>query len=1575
MAVSFNIDGQAYSFPDWATESTQAQIKDILAAMAKQNGVGDATLKRLLKATDDLVDSNKDENKKEEKRADEQKKRDEKSLKASQELGKNMKEFSEDLNDFADNLEAPTGFFGRVRENLESDGEQLGAAMGRAAEITLGATATVAGSLSVATGYVFSQLKGAGETINGLTRTGVGFNDTFADVGLTTTQAIGNLGALGVGFAGAADLIKNSSAVVATQGFARFNNTMKFAADVSEDLGMSFEDSMETFGDALSRRQKLVNLGNVDQNRVNQTIRTTVKSQMAYATALGASTEELQAFVDSLVRDNGLLTASLLGMSDTMRNDVIAGVEVFASGMAAMGGKAGQDIAAAFLEAGSAGAIGLSDAAVGIVTALPQMRGPMEDFASALQSGTLSQDDANAMVQNMTKELGNLSDGEKQRIQLLARTGDESAKMMANAIAQFEQSESKLDKINEALGTGFNMDAVQQGTNNFNKIMAQVSGGAQNAFYTLFANPEILAVIEDAMGEILGAFGFGVDSMSGIAQQGGKELGEKFVPMLKKAVTFVTDILKQFAEYVAPFFKEDGGGLGALFSDMWDRVTDAAVGMLIKGVAGFAVALFGFSVAKEFGKSILMPQLTKFMGGIFDKASGAMGSVASKGAQGVMGSAGAIGDKLKSSAGAVTEKLSGTKVGQMASSKLGNVMDKGKGMTDKLSGSMTSGGKSGGFLAKIADAVKEFGDTKVVKGAASLTLLGAALALTAVGLKTFNEVDPMSLVKGGAALLGLVGIARLVGEASTDMLKGAAGIAILGASLIPAAYGFKMFNEVDWGSLAKGGTALLGLVGVAKLIGNMTGALLKGALGIAGLGASLIPLAFSLNLMKDVGAGTIGVIAASLVTLGLAGAAVGMTLPLMLAGAVGIAALGASLLPLAISLNLMKGVGLETVGVLAGSLVTLGAAAAAMGIGLPFILAGSAAIAALGVALIPFAAGAQLAGIGAQSLASGLKDLANIPVGSIALSLLGLGTAMTLMLPLIPGLVLTGAALGALGVALIPFGVGAQLAGLGTQSLAAGMSELDNVDLPNIATGLLALGGAMTLMIPLIPGLLLTGTALGVAGVALLPFALGAAMAAGPTTELAYALSMLNMIDPGQLVNLSGGILALSGALSVMGLAIPLVMLAGMAAGPIKDLALALMPLSAVDMFNLLLAGDALKSLGSGMSALSGGSLMSSVKDGIGSLFGADSPIDKLKEFIGELSKLDVEPLIKTADAFEVLLVSSEKLPEFGVMLSVISEYTEPFIAQMRSLSNSVQDLGEDPFAPFGTLDTHAESMILFSTSAEQLNNALDSIDGYYVGDQFYAIGDGIQYMVEQMDELNMSDMLKLGAMKLFGPSKEEKQEVEQKEAVKNVAFDKLHGGFGGAGLYELMDKITAKSGANAMSSGEDPLSQILNRQTELGAAGVTVDSEALLSGDGARIGTAMQEVTKQLQAQIDMYTMQQKTGVNQTPGMIDAYKMQEKQGVDQTDQTSGMIDAYKMQEKQGVDQALVPTIGKAPEVETPAPTQQIPGAEATAVSNMTPPDQGGPTQVELLTELVRLQSENNRLAKKTKGSIENIEL
>ena len=54
----------------------------------------------------------------------------------------------------------------------------------------------------------------------------------------------------------------------------------------------------------------------------------------------------------------------------------------------------------------------------------------------------------------------------------------------------------------------------------------------------------------------------------------------------------------------------------------------------------------------------------------------------------------------------------------------------------------------------------------------------------------------------------------------------------------------------------------------------------------------------------------------------------------MLSGAVGIAALKA-IIPFALAMNIMKDVGIETVGVMAAGLVTLGLAAAGLGLALP----------------------------------------------------------------------------------------------------------------------------------------------------------------------------------------------------------------------------------------------------------------------------------------------------------------------------------------------------------------------------------------------------------------------------------------------------------------------------------------------------------------------------------------------------------------------------------------------------------------------------------------------------------------
>lgn len=261
-------------------------------------------------------------------------------------------------------------------------------------------------------------------------------------------------------------------------------------------------------------------------------------------------------------------------------------------------------------------------------------------------------------------------------------------------------------------------------------------------------------------------------------------------------------------------------------------------------------------------------------------------------------------------------------------------------------------------LKTISDSLKDFADIKWAKilfSSASLKLFlntfsklktdtaektTSVLKKIADGIKVPLEKLGNSLEAFGKSLNKFIG----------PLIKGALAITLLGASLIPLAYGLKMFADVSWENIAKGTVALGGLALLAKVLGSTAGVLLKGAGAIALLGLSIMPLAYSLKMMENVGIGTIGVLAAGLTTLGIAAAALGSFFPLIAIGALGIGLLGASIIPLAYGLKMLAEVNPEILSTLAGSIIKLGGALALASSGL---LIG-------GLAMIPFAGAIKL---------------------------------------------------------------------------------------------------------------------------------------------------------------------------------------------------------------------------------------------------------------------------------------------------------------------------------------------------------------------------------------------------------------------------------------------------------------------------------------------------------------------------------------------------------------------------------------------------------------------------------------
>ena len=143
----------------------------------------------------------------------------------------------------------------------------------------------------------------------------------------------------------------------------------------------------------------------------------------------------------------------------------------------------------------------------------------------------------------------------------------------------------------------------------------------------------------------------------------------------------------------------------------------------------------------------------------------------------------------------------------------------------------------------IKDIAKSLGSKVFGKGASGVgDSITSSRGITLTKKATEGADEVTSKTKGG----GISGF--LKGIDMKQVLKGAAAILILSAALFVAAKAFQEFAEVEWESIAKGGVALAGLAGVAFLLGKMTEPILKGAIAIAILGAALIPLSYALNL-------------------------------------------------------------------------------------------------------------------------------------------------------------------------------------------------------------------------------------------------------------------------------------------------------------------------------------------------------------------------------------------------------------------------------------------------------------------------------------------------------------------------------------------------------------------------------------------------------------------------------------------------------------------------------------------------------------------------------------------------------
>ena len=280
-----------------------------------------------------------------------------------------------------------------------------------------------------------------------------------------------------------------------------------------------------------------------------------------------------------------------------------------------------------------------------------------------------------------------------------------------------------------------------------------------------------------------------------------------------------------------------------------------------------------------------------------------------------------------------------------------------------------------GVLTELALflAAAKFGSLSLSSATAILILSGALIVLSKA-MEQFGEMKSENIIRGLAGIAGIlaeIAIFSKLAGGGFNMVALGVGLAAMGAAVLVLAQAVKSMGSISWEEIGRGLVSLAGaltVLGVAsKLISGPQMLLLS--VGLGAMSIALMGLATALQMMGDQSWAEIGksmvVLAGSLTILAVAmyamsGCLLGAAAMLVMAGALAV------LTPQLVALGqLSMGEIGKSLLMLAGSLVVLGVAGAALGVVSPLILAA-------GVALGVFGAACIATGTGISILATGL---------------------------------------------------------------------------------------------------------------------------------------------------------------------------------------------------------------------------------------------------------------------------------------------------------------------------------------------------------------------------------------------------------------------------------------------------------------------------------------------------------------------------------------------------------------------------------------------------------------------------
>lgn len=1071
-----------------------------------------------------------------------------------------------------------------------------------------------------------------------------------------------------------------------------FGEAKEFMTEMSNTLGAMIGASAEIRNNLLS--------GGLSSGW-KQLLNSGISDEAGYIEALTAVAKDHGVEIDNLIKTEGSFTATLKS------------------------GWLTADMMSEALKNLTAKTQGLTDDQLVELGYTRQQIDALEKFNEEVQNGTVSLDD---FAKKMT-----LASGRENLIEALRNS--------------FEGLMGVLKPIKEAFreifppATGEQLYALTEKIRDFTaqfKLSAKTSENLKRTFKGLFAIFDIgiktISTVLKVFGKLIGAFGPAGDGLLGFTAKIGDWLVsiDEFLDksgFFTTAFTVLSDVISACATGVATGVSEIAKAFGKLlgidtssFSAFADEIKEkfkplegvskfiagigTAIGGACKKIAEYlkplgdaaknAFANFNFAGLAGLFSTGVLGALVLGIKKFIDTGSGFLSSITGL-LDGVKGCLEAYQNDLKAN---VLLKIAGA-IGILALSFLVlSMVD-----SDKIAGSLTAITVLFGELMGSMTLFDKMGTS--FKGTAKLTIMaGAMIAMSvaililALALKTIASCDMGAIAAGTVAIGALTAIlvvaAQSMSKNTAKLVRGSFGLILFATAILILSQAVKILGTMDPVALVTGLAAVaLIMAGIAIFVQKMgdSGKLIATAFAIGVLAVALNIMAMTISILGNMPLdnlmqGLLGMGAALLMIV----IAVNL-LPKNMLGVAGmLLALAVALLAIGISLKMMGSMNPEQMGV---ALVTLGTSLFILIVAINAMqgaLPGVGAMLAVGVALMMLAIAMKI--LGSMSIESVITSLVML-VSTLAI----LGMAAGLLTPVLPAMLLLGAALIVLAIGLAAIGAAALILSIGLGALA--VSGLAGVGI------LLAIALAVTPLILLAPGILVIGAALlifsiGVSALGvsfmLLGMGLGLIVATGPAglealTALAatavqistYALQML-AAGASMLVFGAGALVLGAGAL--------------VAAVGLAALGLGLMVLSKVDISKL----EGLGSFATDLLVTSGKLLLASpglLAGGAGLLAvgaGAKLTADGLSEMSGGVMVL--------SSAFKTLMDNIEGDTE--TVIASVGAMMDGIIAAINNKRSSI----------ISAISTTTSTSTLFINGTQQsfINSGAYLVDGFIKG-------------------------------------------------------------------------------------------------------------------------------------------------------------------------------------------------------------------------------------------------------------------